>query len=380
MTAPIVAFSVWTAAAGAALVCGALVALIVVQVVYLYAVIAWGNWKAEGLGYYGLPLARRRRFKRVLGCHRLLLTPTIRLLSRSARFDFARASFSYQGVSGPKGSCRLESFRRAAEYVPRRGDVFVATQMRSGTTWMQHVVYQVLTRGEGDLVETGTALAAVSPWIESTRGVSLDEAPSLGVERPSRVIKTHLPVALCPFGPEARYVYVCRHPASVFASTVDFLADDLGPFRAPVEEVEAWFCSEERMWWNTWPVHVEGWWNWAQRRENVLFVTFEAMRCDLPAVVRRVAEFLDLRDLSPTEVDRIVHKCRFDYMREHAEAFEAYPPHVIQTRAKLFVSGKPDRHADVPPEVRQRLLTWCKPQMTAGNFPLADYYPDVAEA
>ena len=41
---------------------------------------------------------------------------------------------------------------------------------------MQNVVYEVLKRGKGDLVETGGAMYAIAPWIEGTpaRGVHHD--------------------------------------------------------------------------------------------------------------------------------------------------------------------------------------------------------------
>jgi hypothetical protein len=73
--------------------------------------------------------------------------------------------------------------------------------MRSGTTWMQHIVYQVLHRGNGDLVETGRELYAVSPLLEGRRSVPIEQAPLLGAERPSQIIKTHLPAGSAPSAP-----------------------------------------------------------------------------------------------------------------------------------------------------------------------------------
>jgi len=371
--------SPWSAANPAAIGVCVVLAFLVIQCVHLYWVVAWGNRSAQGLRYYGRPLAERRRFKRVLYCHRLALTPILWLVSRASHLRFSRVRFSFRGVAGPKGTCSPESFQRAAEYEPRPDDVFVATQMKCGTTWMQHVVYQVLTRGSGDLVETGTALYAVSPWIESMRSVSIDDAPLVGTERPSRIIKTHLPVPLCPYRAEAKYIYVARHPLSCFASCADFVATNLGSFTVSCDELEAWFRSEELMWWGTWPSHVQGWWRWSQERENVLYVAFEEMKRDLRATIRQVAELLQIRALREEEIDEIVRKCRFDYMHAHAEAFEMSPPHVLQSRAALFVSGKVDRHREVPEAVRQRILAWCKSELAESGFPLDRYYPDVAE-
>lgn len=42
--------------------------------------------------------------------------------------------------------------------------------MKCGTTWMQHIVYEVVGRGRGDLVATGTTLYSQSCWLEAPLG------------------------------------------------------------------------------------------------------------------------------------------------------------------------------------------------------------------
>ncbi len=274
--------------------------------------------------------------------------------------------------------CSEESFQQADEYTARPEDIFVVTQMKCGTTWMQHVLYEVLHRGEGDLVSTGRTLYSVSPWLESRKGVPVEDAPSLGSERPSRVIKTHLPVSLCPVDDKARYVYVARHPVSCFASCADFLATNVGALAPSLDLVEEWYCSDELMWWGTWPAHVSGWWELASRRDNTLFLHFEEMKADLPEVVRRIARFLGLRPLTDDELESVVHKCGFVYMQENKDAFEMHPPHILQTHADLFVRGSADRHRDVPADVRERVMHWCADRLEGSDFPLDQVYPAVA--
>jgi hypothetical protein len=123
---------------------------------------------------------------------------------------------------------------------------------------------------------------------------------------------------------------------------------------------------------------VTGWWDLAQRERNVLFVYFEDMKRDLPAVVRKVAGFLGVRPLTDAEVAAVAEKCGFAYMQRHQEAFEMHPPHLLQTNAELFVRGTADRHRDVPDDARRRIGAWCASEMAASGFPLASAYPDVA--
>jgi hypothetical protein len=348
--------------------------------ILLAIIVKWGDDQTVGLNYYGRSLAEREKFKRTLARQSSLLAPMLWLTGRLVKLDFRRSRIQYKGVSGPSGSCSVETFQRAETYQPAPEDVFVVTQMKCGTTWMQHVVYEILNRGQGNLVDTGTAIYAVSPWLEGRKCVPLAEAPLIGAERPSRIIKTHMPVALCPYDPAAHFIYVARHPASCFASCVDFVQSNVGAMAPPMASFEEWYCSRDLMWWGTWTDHVLGWWRWTQEQKNVLFVYFEDMKKDLPSVVRQVASFLRVAPLSDQEVASVAQKCGFRYMQEHQTSFEMHPPHILQVRggARLFVSGSAERHKDVPEGVRLRVMSWAARELAHTDFPLAQAYPDVA--
>jgi estrone sulfotransferase len=353
-------------------------ALLVLQLVHLVAVMMWSDRQTTGLNYYGLSAPKRRRFKRLMRIHSLLLSPILTLIAATARSSFSRRCFTYKGVAGPAGACSADGFRRASEYSPRPDDVFVVTQMRSGTTLTQHLVLQILLRGEGDLAGEGIALNAVSPWLESNRTVDVSTAPLLGKDRRARLIKTHLPASLCPFSAGAKYIYVARHPASCFASCVDFVRNNLRGFAPDIDEFERWYRSNDWMWWNTWAVHVAGWWRRAECEDNVLFLRFEDMVSDLEAVCRRVAEFLEVAPLTEGELESVVRKCSFAYMRANADAFEMHPPHLLQAANPFFSSGKVDRFADIPMEVRQHINQWCRAECAANSIPIHQLYPDLA--
>jgi aryl sulfotransferase len=243
---------------------------------------------------------------------------------------------------------------------------------------MQHLAFQVLLRGRGDLPGEGIALNAIAPWLESTRTVDVHSAPLLGTERPSRLIKTHLPASLCPFSLDAKYIYVARHPVSCFASCVDYVRSNLRGFSPKLGEFERWYRSNDLMWWGTWPMHIAGWWRRAEREPNVVLIRFEDMKRDLPAVAVRVAEFLEVPCLTENELAEIVEKCSFTYMRQHADAFEMHPPQLLQAAGSFFVSGKMDRLADVPLTVRRRIADWCHAECVARATPIQDLYPDLA--
>ena len=348
------------------------------QIVHLAVVLRWTDRHTRGLAYYGRPSDERRRFRQLVARHALVLAPILAVLGRAARRQFTQRAIRHGGVAGPAGACTSESFRRAAEHAPRPDDVFVVTQMRSGTTWMQHLVYQVLTRGEGDLVSEGLALNAVSPFLEADCTVSVGAAPLVGCERPMRIIKTHLPVSLCPFDRRARYIYVSRHPVACLASCADFVRGNLQGFAPDWPELARWFLSEDLMWWSTWVTHVGHWQRRAEREANVLLVRYEDLAADLAAATQQVAQLLEMEPLTALETAAIVRKCRLDMMQSQAETFEMYPPHLLQAANPFFAHGGADRVRSVPPGIARSVLDWCRREGAARQFALERLYPDLA--
>jgi hypothetical protein len=158
---------------------------------------------------------------------------------------------------------------------------------------------------------------------------------------------------------------------------VDFVKTNVGRMAPAPAVFEEWYCSAELMWWGTWPEHVRGWWERSKRDQNVLFLTFEQMKADLPAVVKQVTAFLGQPPLTANELKRVVDKCGFDYMQKHKDNFEMQPPHILQTNAELFVRGTANRHVDVKPAVRTRIQVWAARGLEGSDFPVAREYPDV---
>jgi hypothetical protein len=208
--------------------------------------------------------------------------------------------------------------------------------------------------------------------------VSLEDAPLVG-ERPTRIIKTHLPTKLCPYSEQAKYIYVTRHPVSCFASVVDYNRTLLGPFMPELDKMVDWFCSE-RMYWLPWPEHVQGWWRWSQNRQNVLFIHYEEMTENFAFVLDRVARFLGYQ-LTADEKNRIAEKCSFRYMKQNEELFEMAPPNMFSVIGGGFLaSGKSNRYQDATPAIRQRILDYCRQSLRDSDYPVQQFYPDLAPA
>ncbi|MGH7766074.1 MAG: sulfotransferase domain-containing protein [Candidatus Binatia bacterium] len=351
--------------------------LFVAAIQYLVWYQRWERRNTAGMAYYGKPLAERRALKQRIRRYARLARPVVSLLTKCNQKPPTMPAFEYEGVCGPPGVSSPEVFARAKNYRPQPEDVFVATQMRCGTTWMQQVVYEIVHRGRGDLTDTGHGhLYAACPWIDAVNSVSLEDAPLVG-EKPTRIIKTHLPTKLCPYSDQAKYIYVTRHPVSCFASIMDYNRTLLGPLMPAVETMVEWYCSD-RMYWLPWAHHVAGWWQWSRTRENVLFIHYEEMTKDFGAVLDRVAGFLGYR-LMAGEKQRVSEKCSFQYMKDNEELFEMAPPNMFSVLGgKFLASGKENRHDDVTPAVRRRILDYCRESLRGTDYPACRFYAELA--
>lgn len=355
------------------------VLLLVADLLYLVWYQRWEFRQTSGMAYYGRSLAERRALKSRIRWYSWLGFPIVKLMAFINKKQATMPIFEYEGVCGPPHVSSPAIFDRAKHYQAQPEDVFVATQMRCGTTWMQNIVFEIVNRGEGDLSDSGHGhLYALCPWIDASNSVSLENAPRVGTN-PIRIIKTHLPTKLCPYSERAKYIYVTRHPVSCFASIVDFNRTMLGPLMPTIETLAGWFCSD-RMYWLPWPEHVAGWWKWAQSRENVLFIHFEDMKADFSVVLDEVANFLGYQ-LTADEKRRITEKCSFTYMKDNEEFFEMSPPNMFSVVAGQFLkTGKESRHQDVTPAIRQRILEYCRQSLKGSTYPTQQFYPDLGDS
>jgi Sulfotransferase domain len=351
-------------------------ALLLCSPVYLAFYFRWEERETRGMAYYGRSLAGRQALKRTIRWYSLPARPLLHVLAKLLGARRTMPSFDFEGVAGPPKVSNAQVFAAARDYKPGSEDVFVATQMRCGTTWMQQVVFQIVTRGQGDVTDPKYGhLYAISPWIDAVNSVSMTDAPLVG-ESPTRIIKCHLPTAICPYSDQAKYIYVARHPVSCFASIVDYNRSLLGPLSPSLPVMLDWYCSD-RMYWLSWPTHVEGWWQWSVHRPNVLFVHFEEMKRDFDGVCQRVARFLGYQ-LTADERRLVLDRSSLQYMKEHEEFFEMAPPTMFSIDGGEFIaSGKAARYEDVTPAVRARIQAYCADALVGAEYPLGSFYPDV---
>lgn len=210
----------------------------------------------------------------------------------------------------------------------RDGDVVIATYAKSGTTWMQQIVSQLIFEGA-----EGIKVHQLSPWID-LRVLPPEVRAAVDAQTHRRFVKTHLPLDALVFSPRARYIYIGRDGRDAawsfhnhhYNATDDYfsLYNNGRPEGLPVLErgpedpllfYREWLDRNGHPVWPFWE-HVRSWWA-VRALPNVLLIHFNDLKADLESSIRRIADFLAI-DAGPETFSRIVEHCTFDYMKSHA--------------------------------------------------------------
>jgi hypothetical protein len=196
---------------------------------------------------------------------------------------------------------------------PRPGDIYVATFPKSGTTWVQMIMFQLATGGRGEFDH----IQQVSPYYE--RLLMLPGAEALLDALPSpRIIKTHLPWSNLRLPRDARCIFVTRNPYDTFVSAYHHscLQEGLNlPFERQMRAMVRGTTVFGR-----WDQYMRSWWS-HRKDPNVLHVRYEDLRHDLEGQLRRIAAFCDI-PIDESRMGDILEKCSFAYMKQHSDKFD----------------------------------------------------------
>ena len=249
---------------------------------------------------------------------------------------------------------------------PRDGDVVITTSYKSGTTWTQHIVGQLLLRG----VPNPPPIPMISLWVDARFHMPLEVLVKMvEAQTHRRFLKSHLAADGLPYREGTRYIVVARDARDVFMSLVNHYAgytdaalerfnDDPG-----LPRFERFDGDVKKLWrgwigrgYFEWESDGHPWWGnlhhtatyWPHRNcENVLLVHYSDLKADLPAEVRRIAAFLDV-PVDDAEVERVARESQLDRMREKALEGEDMLSQFFEGGAKsFFFKGTNGRWRDV---------------------------------
>jgi hypothetical protein len=241
-----------------------------------------------------------------------------KLLGALAMFVVSQTLRIEQAVLMPS-QAKLRNLRRRfsllhydTQYDGSPDDVFIVTYPRSGTTWLQMIVYQLTTDGAMNFAHIDEA----SPYLEVTmipRRRKISDLPGT-----PRVVKSHLPYHEIPKGP-GRYIYGVRNGLDVAVSYHHHSRKYVqGMAGLSLGEFFSRFMAGHVLY-GSWFDHVTSWLR-NKDRLNVLVVTYEELSADLEAAVKRIADFCGIT-IDPAAMPRILERCSFAFMRENDARF-----------------------------------------------------------
>ncbi len=206
----------------------------------------------------------------------------------------------------------LRFFQYTLKFGQRPDDVYICTFMKSGTTLMQMILYQMTTSGEVDFDH----IYEVSPWI---RNDAFKGKPPLNFPSP-RIIKSHDPYERFEKGTKGRFIHVIRNgkdvAVSLFYQNKNYINSEI-----KLEDTfKNFFVRKSRMNWFSYSR------KWLENRKqfNILYIRYEDLIESKEKTIKIIAEFLNLT-LTPEIMTRILERSSFEFMKQHEDKFGEQP-------------------------------------------------------
>jgi len=243
---------------------------------------------------------------------------------------------SSAAIAVPKKTREILNFlmdsTRWNEFPFRDDDIVIGTWAKSGTTFMQQIVAQLIFNGDANIFGQ-----EISPWPD-LRLMPLGEAVKMAdAQRHRRLLKTHLPADALAIHPNAKYIYVGRDARDVFWSWHhhhSMLLEGVYELANPPDRTWPEFPRPDpdiRKAYNMWierdgyPVfpfwsHVQSWWD-IRHAPNVKLYHYNNLRTELSGSIRDIAGYLDI-PIDETAFPRILNNCSLDFMKKRAADVE----------------------------------------------------------
>lgn len=306
------------------------------------------------------PLKHRQSFSPLIRYPALLLTHGLLnpMLWMAEKAGYAERFWRVVGRNMRKFMIGGRDF---GDYQPTAHDVIVCTYPKCGTNWTMQIAYQITMRGQGEFAH----IHEVAPWPDGPEGYAIplaDDSARFVAPTGQRIIKTHLEWDRIPYAATARYICVIRDPKDAFVSNYHFTRDVLlGPLMPSVPTWLAVFLSDDAPF--PWATHLQSYWQ-SRHQPNLLLLTFEEMKKDLPQAVQRIADFMEVQ-LTESEFMLVCEKSAFAYMKKIDHKFipPAFTP-LSSPHRQMIRRGESGGSSELLTAAQQQAIDrYCKQEL-----------------
>ena len=205
-------------------------------------------------------------------------------------------------------------FKDAMTYKAKDDDLFLATFPKSGTHWVQNLVYQI--QHEAETFESIHSIQGSTIFLEKNGREAAEKL------LPPKSIKTHLNGNLIPWNDRAKYIVVIRNPKDVvvsfyhhtkgldvnykfsngsFDDFFDLFIGGQGEFGDYFAHANSWLTKKDL--------------------PNVMIITYEFMKANIKDALVKIAHFMDEKYGQKVESDadylnKIIQQSSIKFMKD----------------------------------------------------------------
>lgn len=212
-----------------------------------------------------------------------------------------------------------ENIEATMDYTPRDGDIIIASYPKTGTTWLQYIVHQIVSKGQKPpSMEDMTC--KVIPFIDKA---GIDAIETL---TEPRIYKHHFPYNVTQKNPNAKYLYIYRNPEDALVSYYYFMQN----LMEEVLDFDAFFegFMSGNVGYGRYFEHVLSY--LALNEDQKLLISYEKLRSNRRDEILRIAKFIGedyFEDIARDEsvLLKILEHTSFDYMKKNLSFIHPKP-------------------------------------------------------
>ncbi|OMP07902.1 hypothetical protein COLO4_06954 [Corchorus olitorius] len=228
-----------------------------------------------------------------------------------------------------------------SQFRPLQDDVFLASPMKTGTTWLKALCFSILQRqldvdDDDDPIPESQAkkkivddeedpLAKNHPafYVKTLEVQVFTEKPppDLSGMKSPRLFHTHLPYSALPDSinksSNCKIVYIARNPKDTLVSMWHFFNKFRKPEQAPFPFDKAFECFCQGIClFGPFFDHVLQYWRESLKAPNkVLFLKYEDLKRDPKGEIKKLASFLERPFTKDKQVDEVIWRCSLDRLK-----------------------------------------------------------------